>query len=513
MQNWNPYTAGDIVRDKAFYGRSYLLTKVLSQTTPVTYIIGMRRIGKTSVLRKLETQEIVFSIDLQRIGKSWKKFKKYLKRAINRKRKTEPWLPSDKDITKVGNIFDLIEILDESACSKYKNVWLLIDEAEILIAMGKENYTRLQQFRSVISHLQCVRVVFASAKGLIEIDELASTQNNGSPFLNNFPPPIYIAGLKDEAAANLVRQTQTLSTPLPVPDNILETICRAANNHPYLIQWTCYHLYEKSSNPVHWQLDKEIFNPQGHLRKTLKDDFKYLSQTERRIMRAILRGQPPSAQHLNDYLPGLLKQGYLKKEGETYQIGNEFFKNLLHELEEIEWRESNRISEESTLRLYRNTETKEKKMDPQSAAIATATLIEGIKFLYGQAEETLKEWRQKRQSAKPPVPPDENVIDTPDALQNKINTRLASLQEQSQNATAKMQIKEVEALLKQIQSLHQNKLDYETELTNLPGVDDRIAIRRRIANIEEDIARKAEKMRQTLQKLSGQTIYVPALDA
>jgi hypothetical protein len=87
----------------------------------------------------------------------------------------------------------------------------------------------------------------------------------------------------------------------------------------------------------------------------LKKDFEYLSDPERQIIRAVLTQQTlPSFYRL--YLQGLTALGYLRQLETGYEIGNDFFKNWLLDLENQDWTAASKIAAESTLRLYEKAE-------------------------------------------------------------------------------------------------------------------------------------------------------------
>src|SRR5215213_5997897 len=50
----NPYIVGSVVRESNFYGRKALIDTVLDGNDPWVWVVGNRRIGKTSLLFRLE---------------------------------------------------------------------------------------------------------------------------------------------------------------------------------------------------------------------------------------------------------------------------------------------------------------------------------------------------------------------------------------------------------------------------------------------------------------------------
>jgi hypothetical protein len=451
--------------------------------------------------------------NLQRTGADWDNFNQNLQRAIRRERKQFPWLTEDKAIWRSPNVFELLESFDEEAYEAGAQVWLLLDEAELLIGLGQKSSANLQIFRSVIGEMRATQIVFASAKELTELDSFTSLAWRSSPFLHNFPPPIYIGGLDNEAATALICQTQS-DTPLCVADEVSEVICRYTNNHPYLMQWVCYHLWEKKPNPAEWRADDVICEVSLDLQRVFKYDFDYLSDPERQIMRAVLLQQPTPAAH-RLYMDGLIALGYLRRVEARYEIGNDFFKYWLLDLDSQTWIVSSKIAAEPTLRLYQ----KEPNMsDPYSITWALMVTEKATEFLFGQAGEMLKEWREKRKktgetpTTSPTEPAAELPINALPELQTALSEQLKGLERQASLATSRMQVERVESLLAQLEDQRRNKLLYEEEAAKLPSLDDRVAIRRRIEDLDVQIAHKTNEMRQVLEQLSQRKIHIPALD-
>lgn len=350
---FNPYKVGDWVEGQDFYGRKVLLEQLWGQSNRITHLLGMRRIGKTSVLKQLAGWGKAVYFDLMRTGFDWNDFNLALRQAIWRERQQFPWLTDWEIVQNSANVCELLETLDDAANQAGARVWLLFDEAELLIALGRKNIAALQMFHSVIRSMRAVQVVFASAKELTELDALTALGWHGSPFLNHFPPPIYLSGLDDEAAVALIRQTQN-DFPLPVADDVVQAICQCTNKHPYFIQWVCYHLWNKNPNAKTWRVEDVIGITASPPQQILKKDFDYLSDPERHLIRAILTKQPFKPIH-HLYLEGLTALGYLRQVEAEYEIANDFFKNWLLDLANQDWTEASNIAAEPTLRLYKKS--------------------------------------------------------------------------------------------------------------------------------------------------------------
>ncbi len=349
---YNPYIVGSPVEGDDFYGRETLLDKIWGRPDKITHLLGMRRVGKTSVLRKLAIMGQALYLDLQEVG-DWAEFGRVLQAELNAAKAKFPWLPL-AELNQTTDWFEWLKLLDKYIDQAGGHLWLLFDEAEILIELGQQNISALRKLQSFLRRLKALQVVFASAKRLTELDTLtANSPGYGSPFLNEFPPPLYLGGLDDQAALALIRQSQNPPS-LPVSDEIAQAICRYTHNHPYFIQWVCYHLWEQNPNATAWRIDENTFKISPELQRILKNDFEYLSDPERRVIWASLNQQPWSKPD-QPYVEGLTLLGYLRQTSNGYEIGNNFFKDWLLQLETESWAKASLISAEATLNLYEKT--------------------------------------------------------------------------------------------------------------------------------------------------------------
>jgi hypothetical protein len=348
---YNPYIVGVPVTGTDFYGRQIILDKIWNQRTPVVHLLGLRRIGKTSVLKQMAaTTKTAIYLDLQCVG-SWVEFAEVLQDEIAANQSHFPWLPVAEVLGQEMDVFRLLKLLDRRFHEAGDHLWLLLDEAEILIELGQADLTALRKFQSAFRHLKAVQLVFASAKRFTELNELTAQPGYGSPFLNEFPPPIYLGGLDDDDAQALIRQSNEPPA-LDLSDNLVRAIGQHTNNHPYLIQWVCYHLWEQNTAPTHWRLGDHTFKASPDLQQILKTDFDYLSAPERQVIQAVLTHQPP-AEAYHPYIQGLTNLGYLCQTDAGYDIGNDFFKNWLFDLDSQDWHKPGRVSAEATLSLYK----------------------------------------------------------------------------------------------------------------------------------------------------------------
>jgi hypothetical protein len=344
----NPYIVGDPVMGRDFYGREAIIETICERRDRAVHMIGMRRIGKTSLLRQLESQLPAIFLDFQaavgRTGLTWQ-----VQRGLHRLSRRLPWLPPPDE---GKSAFELLEDADEQAEAEGASLWLLCDEAEGLIDLGQQDSEALKMLRGVIWGGRAIRTVLASAKNLVKLDDLCREWHT-SPFLSNFPLPLYLGGLTDEAADALITQSQSES-PVKAILELRTEIRRLTNNHPYLIQRLCYRLWQPD-NALRPLTPRDL-EPDEHLAARLRMDFDYLSDTERHILQEVCAAEgmnePQLQEHifhprLSTFLHGLTQLGYLRREGDHYAVGNAFFARWLQE--SADWKQKSEISDEATL--------------------------------------------------------------------------------------------------------------------------------------------------------------------
>lgn len=319
------------------------------------HLLGARRIGKTSLLKRLESVEHhALYFNLQRTGGSWTNFQKGLQQAIRRKARHLAWLP-DLSAPAASDVCETLYLLDEAAEDHGQRCWLLFDETEVLVYLGREDIRTLQMFQAVLRDTNALTKVFASAKQLTELDTLTSSVDYGTPFLHHFPPPVFIAGLDQPDAIHLIRQMQG-DSPLAVPEATVMRLCQWTGNHPFYLQWLCHTIWQHNPDPTSWHVDEGILelsrSPQ--LERILQDDFDHLSLPERQVLEAVLWQQPMKPAN-RIYLHGLVHLGYLRCGSDTYEIGNELLKTWLLDLSAEQWTTPSRVVADATRRMYAKT--------------------------------------------------------------------------------------------------------------------------------------------------------------
>ena len=236
-----PYVVGQWVRSERFYGRQELISEILEGQRNCLWVLGTRRIGKTSILKQLEyltshaPQPRYFPLfwDFQgseEIENLHEGFREALIDAGDRLSALGIPLAGVED----EDLFVSMNQLRRELRARSLTLLLLGDEVEELVAIHQKDARFLRRLRRVLQSPENIRTVFAST---IRLWKLAAEETTTSPFLNGFTPPLPVRGLSDIEARNLVRQSQLPSASRPrIDESTVERIRTCCHNHPYLLQ-------------------------------------------------------------------------------------------------------------------------------------------------------------------------------------------------------------------------------------------------------------------------------------
>lgn len=325
----NPYVVGSIVRHPYFYGRQGLAEDLLDERHQCIYLIGNRRIGKTSLLNHLQIQslDVALFLNLQATEGDPLKMGAKLVRQIKRKMKDAPILQNVRLETGAG-ICDVVETLSETAEDIGFRVLLLWDEGEELLSLDKDSLKRL---RAALQDVKNIRTVLTATKRLSELNDRGRSWQT-SPFLHGFTAR-YIPPLQDQEAAELICQINNPEGAVQASQELQSQIMRVTGNHPYLIQHLCYRLFESAGKLR--AIEERDFIVDDQLSAFFQIDYEALSHSERAIMRALSEQDSLSESQvyqalkinrhrLRSHLTSLEQLGYVSRSADQYQIANRF---------------------------------------------------------------------------------------------------------------------------------------------------------------------------------------------
>ncbi len=344
----NPYIVGRWLQGKEHYGRQRLIDYLLTVRDPAIWVVGTRRMGKTSLLRQLEwltsrdatAPYVPLFWDLQ--GCECADDLDYeLFVAVEDVADRFTPLGVDVDGLYGMDASRIIRTLQRTLRAQEKQLLLLVDEAEALINVAANSRSELARLRKTIQN-GSGRTIITATKLLMQLNELTASWLT-SPFLFGFSL-VNLWSLDVQATRDLITQKQG-EHPVQVDEALIQEIMVHTHRHPYLTQYLCHRLF---------QVDED---GQGYLRPIREDDltadhlltgfleidFQHLAPTERHILLAVARhGIVDETTLLNEvglhlperldmFLYGMYKLGYLREVYGRWTLGNEFLRRWVRD--------------------------------------------------------------------------------------------------------------------------------------------------------------------------------------
>ena len=342
-----PYVVGQWVRGERFYGRTTQIEEILGGPRNCIWLLGTRRIGKTSLLKQIEYIAET-SPDTGYVPVFWD-FQGAETPEELHLNFADALLDADERLAHIGisledveadDLFVSIKQLRRRLRDRKLRLLLLCDEVEELIKLHEKDPSLLRKLRHVMQSGEDIRTVMAST---IRLWALADQKVDTSPFLHGFTPPIYIARFSDDEATSLIGQTNLGENERPqLEDGVVEVIREHGDNHPYLVQLVCKRYLETGT------LDEAIEQvaTDRMVSYFFAVDFEMLSETEGDIVRIIARQSDVSSKSLRDELSlgpdaleGTLRRlanlGFIRMDMEQgLALANYFFRRWLNEMQD-----------------------------------------------------------------------------------------------------------------------------------------------------------------------------------
>ncbi len=346
----SPFVAGQWVRGERFYGRAAEIGEILDGPRNWLWLLGSRRIGKTSVLKQLEHLAdprtgagapergyLPIFWDLQGIAdpaELHRDFGDALLDAEERLAARGIALAEVED----GDLFVSLGRLRRRLRSQGLRLLLLCDEVEELIQLGAKDPALLRKLRRAMQSREDIRSVLASS---VRLWALAEQKEDTSPFLHGFTPPLYLGNLGRGEARALIRQQQLAAERRPkFDDDTVEAIRRRCGDHPYLIQLVCRRRLE--IDDLEEVFEEVASDPTVGF--FFAADLELLTDTERAVLGRLAErsaadsealadgGDPALGRALRGGLQRLTHLGFVRRDEERrYRLVNPFFRRWLQE--------------------------------------------------------------------------------------------------------------------------------------------------------------------------------------
>ncbi len=336
----NPYIVGGWVSGDAFYGRIALRYNLLHDPNRQLWVVGTRRVGKTSLLRQLilDAGEAFVPLywDMQACETA-DDLDEELYYALEEQNARLQGLGVDIAGLRGSDFRQIIFTIARAAESRRQEVLLLIDEPEALLDIGRQQEVILRRLRSVFQRHENLRVILTSTKAFARINEITRHWET-STFLQDFAPR-HLAGLEPIEAEALVRQVRRPQQ-VETDPKTLEIILHHTGRHPYLLQWLCRRLYQENGRLR--RPGEDDLRPDGNLNSLFEISYKHLSEIERRILHHLADvgsddeaglAQAPNMDRaeLRLYLYALDRMGYTREIDGRILPGNGFLASWLQD--------------------------------------------------------------------------------------------------------------------------------------------------------------------------------------
>jgi len=341
----NPYVVGQWVRGERFDGRSELIEEILDGPRNSLWILGTRRIGKTSLLKQLEhltsTEEreyLPIFWDFQGADNSKELELTFMDALLDAEDRLQAF---DIDVSSLEgkDLFASMALLRRALRGQGRSLLLLCDEVEELLGLHRQDSALLRKLRRAMQSQEGVRSVLMSS---VRLCELAEQRDDTSPFLHGFSPPLYISRLMDPEALELVCQDRSPAASRPqISDHDAREICRRCDNHPYLMQLVCKRLLDTG---VLEEACRQVASDRM-ISYFFSIDFEMLSATEKTVLRLIAEQGTATDESIHavmkadtadrdDALQRLENLGFIRRdEQRRYVLPSHFFRRWLEELQ------------------------------------------------------------------------------------------------------------------------------------------------------------------------------------
>lgn len=330
----NPFIAGSWVRGDNFFGRATFLREILDGSRDSLWIIGARRMGKTSLLKEVEartqaskeTPYLALYWDLQGSADA-RGLADGLIASIEDNEHFRRAADIDIDAIEDLSVTDMLQaVIRRAVRSGWKSL-ILMDEGEELLTVARNDVATLGRLRRVLQKGPEVRSVITATRRLARLDEVAALVT--SPFLHGFLPPMYLTPLDSEESAALLSRGG-------FSEAAIQAISEKTGNQPFLVQLIGSRLFENKD--LEGTLD--VVANDDMVSNFFSVDHQTLELVERRILEEVAREKSLApadigaalslpGETLGPHLLGLAQMGYLRLAGGRYSIGNWFFETWL----------------------------------------------------------------------------------------------------------------------------------------------------------------------------------------
>lgn len=343
----NPYIIGASVTGRDHYGREELITTLLAGGARAHWIVGNRRVGKTSLLRQLELVAplhgalIPLYWNLEGCA-SYADLGAALADALRDHLERFAPLAITSALADEADALTLLAHLRRLATRGHAELLLLCDETEALLPIATAEPAALQRLHRTLTGGAGLRTVMVSTREVYRLYDICRAWPT-SPFLAGFDMSHTLGSLEPADARKLILQSQApRGSKVKAGAAVISAIKDATNNHPLLLQLLCARLLQEDGSLA--LPDAAALRVDSMIASFLEYDLGQLTDADRELLlgiHALHRADPRELERLDFEQPAELKQrvanlvglGYLRKTGTAakprYAIGNAFLQSWL----------------------------------------------------------------------------------------------------------------------------------------------------------------------------------------
>lgn len=282
----SPYEVASPVVGNRFFGRAYELRRILSTQETNTVILGIRRIGKTSLLREVErvlnsrkgSTTYAYYIDCSEVAYA----DDFIREVV---RRLHPQEMVRLDVHE-KYVFWFPNFLERMKRRHGRRLVFLLDEFDYLIAHAQENAELLGNLRSSSMKGVCQFVI----AGYRETRDALNNQQ--SPFYN-FAHSLQLTEFLTQDAAELIAKPMDhLGVTIKNKDEIVKRIIGETGGHPNLIQYYCSVLLAKLDKTGRREIATDdlidVYNDASFRRHLIDSFIENTTNLEKAIVYALL---------------------------------------------------------------------------------------------------------------------------------------------------------------------------------------------------------------------------------
>jgi serine/threonine-protein kinase len=301
---------GPIEQDCDFYGREDLLDALLQGVAPRVFLVGLRRTGKTSVLKAVQRRAIgqgasPLFLQLQGLGRG--NLRDVVADAVDALSVALGGEGLNDHDFDQASLRALLRRTEQLARDNKMPLLVLIDEVEVLVRVARSNADDVRRLRSWLLGPGVSRVVLSGGRHAIRLAE-SGLLGDGEPFLAGFHrrllPPV-LAPQAALALSRLIQRNSLGAVNLSPADR--QDLLRRTGGHAFVLQSACLALGRHGGS--HAVAMQSVLDSHAAEWAYL-EDLQRTSPSERLVLDAVVAGQPfPTA--LRPYARSLVEAGLL----------------------------------------------------------------------------------------------------------------------------------------------------------------------------------------------------------